>query len=90
MPAAVEELIGAKLAVSVVLPVNGSAEEVEALWDSLLAKRAAIKTKKDKKKAGKTVAAAGLASADGVTASAGMTTEHRCALSGNRHLLPHV
>jgi hypothetical protein len=48
VPAAAEEYVGAKW--EEVRPLNGSQEEVEALWDRLILSRAAVKkSKKDKK-----------------------------------------
>ena len=52
------------------LPLNGTQSEVEALWDSLIAKRAATKrTKKDKRKADRAVTADENAAAAGVDAA---------------------
>lgn len=54
---AVEEHVGAKWAESI--PLSGTQEEVEALWDKLIAKRAATKKgKKEKKKMTEIAAAA--------------------------------
>lgn len=50
-PAAVEEHIGYKFDKADLLPINGNPEEVDVLREALLAKRAAAKAKKGKKKA---------------------------------------
>lgn len=56
-----EEFVGSKL--TEVRPVNGSQEEIEVLWDKLIATRAASKKgkNKDKQKALATASAAALA-----------------------------
>ena len=50
IPAAVEDLIGGKLADADMLPINGSQEEVTALREALLARRVAEKAEKLAKK----------------------------------------
>ena len=62
MPQAVEEHVGQRWTAEDVLPLNGTVEEVEQLREAMLAKRAALKSKKDKKAA--KIAASGLSNAD--------------------------
>ena len=62
IPQAVQEHIGQKWAVSDVIPLNGTVEEVEQLRDTMFTRRAAVKAKKGKKAAKAT--AAGLSEAD--------------------------
>ena len=63
VPQAVEEHVGLKWTQADLLPINGSVEEVEQLREAMLAKRAAVKAKKQSKKANK-VTATGLSQQD--------------------------
>lgn len=63
IPQAVEEHVGQKWTSEDLIPINGTVEEVEQLRDAMLARRAALKSKKKDKQAAK-AAAAGLSEAD--------------------------
>lgn len=63
MPQAAEEHVGQKWTQADLMAINGSVEEVEQLREAMLTKRAAVKAKKQTKKANK-IAATGLTQED--------------------------
>ncbi len=58
IPSAVEEVVGAKWAPEDLMPLNGTPAEVQELRERMMQQRAAVKSKKDKKKVAKISAAA--------------------------------
>ena len=74
IPQAVEEHVGQKWTADDVIPLNGTVEEVEQLREAMLARRAALKSKKKDKKAAK-AAAIGLSEADKLLVSSNAAKE---------------
>ena len=70
IPSAVEEVIGGKWRHEDMLPLNGTAAEVQELRERMMAQRAAAKAKKDKKMGAKICAAAVEAAIAGAAADA--------------------